>query len=500
MHTNTNVDAIGDEHLEPLLRAAPWMSRDAREADRYVCVDHVAAGPRELLLVVAAEGGPASGRRFFVPVRRQEPSGALTHAHADGDGNGGLAAVRQVPSGARLRTARGGVVAFRSADPAPAGEVRRLPFEQGWSSNALSLVEIGGVPHIHKTYRHLDETIREPELLRLMSGTGHTPQWAGDYTYTDPVHGTRHPLGVVYRYAPGHGLDVPLRENLRSLWPRLTAADQAAPDRLVRSHLRPLEEKLRAAGAFLRAFHRDLSARLGAPATGYPVGGALPRAAARLAELARADAPLPRAPRNAAFAALEAELAALRSVFGDRATAPGAGPCHGDLHLSHLLCGAGPADAPHGHWSLRVIDLSTPALTPGEPGYAAQSPLQDLVAVQRALEYFTADEAAFESARRLGVDASETMNGSLDGAPGWPPARRTVLAGVFRTADAWREHVVRLLLGPASDSPLRRLLYVRRLLHELGYNHDHARPYHAAIDLRHALALASPAPTTHART
>jgi maltokinase len=75
-----------------------------------------------------------------------------------------------------------------------------------------------------------------------------------------------------------------------------------------------------------------------------------------------------------------------------------------------------------------------------------------------------------------------------------------VLAHVFRTADIWRERVLRVLLGPASDSPLRRLLYLRRLLHELGYNHDHARPYHAAIDLRHALALASPAPTTYART
>ncbi|MDU0252358.1 hypothetical protein RVN83_03475 [Streptomyces sp. PU10] len=50
--------------------------------------------------------------------------------------------------------------------------------------------------------------------------------------------------------------------------------------------------------------------------------------------------------------------------------------------------------------------------------------------------------------------------------------------------------MTRLLLGSASDHPLRRLLYVRRLLHELTYNQAHARPYHAAIDLRHARALA----------
>lgn len=486
---------IHDDHLEPLLRDAPWLPRDARGADRYEEVDHALLGPHELLLVVAAVGGPASRQRFFVPVRR-EPSGAVTEDH--GAEFSGLAAVRRVLAGAPLPTARGGLVDFRAAPATAAGEVRRLPFEQGWSSNALSLVEIGGVPHIHKTYRRLDERVREPELLRLMSGTGHTPEWAGDYTYTDPVRGTRHPLGVVYRYVPGHGIDLPLRENLRSLWPELTHG--TVPETLVRSHLRPLEKKLRTAGAFLRAFHRDLAARLGAPSTGYPVGESLAQASVRLAALAQAEMPLPDPARSAAFAALEAEVDALRTEFDGRGTAPGAGPCHGDLHLSHLLCGTadpGDGDTP---WQMSIIDLSTPAMSPAEPSYAAQSPLQDLVAIQRALEYFAADEAAFESARRLGVDSTLTMNGSLDGARGWPPGQRAVLDGVFRTADIWRERVLHLLLGPTSDSPLRRLLYLRRLLHELGYNHDHARPYHSAIDLRHALALASPAPTTYART
>ncbi|WP_225834535.1 hypothetical protein [Streptomyces sp. NK08204] len=482
---------ICDEHLEPLLRTAAWMPRDLRAAHRYEAVDHAVLSADEFLLVVAAVGGPASGERIFVPVRR-EPSGALTQAR--GDGPCGLAAVHRVLAGARLRTHRGGYVDFRRASSPPAGEVRWLPFDQGWSSNALSLVEIGGLPYIHKTYRRLDETIHEPEVLRLMSGTGRTPEWAGDYTYTDPLRGTRHPLGVLYRHVPGYGMDAPLRENLRSLWPRL--ADGSAPQELVRSHLRPLEGGLRTAGRFLSSFHRDLSARLGGPATGYPVTDALAKASARLEALARADSALPHTARTAAFDALESELASLRAEFSGQATARGAGPCHGDLHLSHLLCEEGAG----GSWRMSVIDVSTPALSSDGPGYAAQSPLQDLVAVQRALEYFTADEAAFESARRLGVDSTQTMNGSLDGAPGLPPAGRAVLENVFRTADAWRERVLHLLLGPASGSGLRRLLYLRRLLHELGYNHDHARPYHAAIDLRHALALASPAPTTPART
>ncbi|MEV5597482.1 hypothetical protein [Streptomyces sp. NPDC052496] len=482
---------IRDEHLVPLLRAAPWMPRDLRAAHRYDVTDHAEPAPDELLLIVRAAGGPASGERIFVPVHR-EPSGAWAEARADGPS--GLAAVRRVLTGARLRTARGGHVEFRRAPSAPAGEARWLPFDQGWSSNALSLVEIGGVPCVHKTYRRLDEVIHEPDVLRLMSGTGRTPEWAGDYTYTDPVRGTRHPVGVLYRHAPGQGIDAPLRANLRSLWPRLT--DGIPPEQLVRDHLRPLEPRLRAAGRFLSAFHHDLSARLGGPASGYPVADALPRTAAQLHRLAVVDLPVPPAARSAAFAALRAGLDRLYAELGGRATAPGAGPCHGDLHLSHLLCAEGPGST----WRMSVIDLSTPALPEDGPGYAAQSPLQDLVAVQRALEYFAADEAAFESARRLDMDATATMFGSLDGAPGLPDARRDVLNTVFRTADTWRERVLHLLLGPTPDSPLRRLLYLRRLLHELSYNHAHARPYHAAIDLRHALAPASPTPSTHART
>ncbi|MFF3273590.1 hypothetical protein ACFYWU_22105 [Streptomyces chrestomyceticus] len=479
---------IRDEHLGPLLRAAPWMPRDLRAAHRYELADHAEPAPNEVLLVVRAVGGPAAGQRIFVPVRR-EPSGGLTEAHNDG-----LATVRRVLTGARLRTARGGHVDFRRAPAAPAGEVRGLPFDQGWSSNALSLMEIDDSPYVHKTYRRLDETIHEPDVLRLMSGTGRTPEWAGDYTYTDPGLGTRHPVGVLYRHAPGQGIDAPLRANLRSLWPRLR--NGIPPEQLVRVHLRPLEPRLRAAGRFLSAFHHDLSVRLGGPPTGYPVAEALPQAAAQLQRLAVADIPLPPAARSAAFDALRAELDRLYTELGDRATVPGAGPCHGDLHLSHLLC----AEGPDSTWRMNVIDLSTPALPSDGAGYAAQSPLQDLVAVQRALEYFAADEAAFESARRLGLDADTTMNGSLDGAPGLPGDQRDVLDAVFRTADTWRERVLHLLLGPASGSPLRRLLYLRRLLHELGYNHDHARPYHAAIDLRHALAPASPTPTLHART
>ncbi|MGW1604771.1 hypothetical protein, partial [Streptomyces eurythermus] len=56
--------------LEPLLRTAPWMPRDLRAAHRWEAADHAELGSGELLLVVAAVGGPASGERIFLTARR----------------------------------------------------------------------------------------------------------------------------------------------------------------------------------------------------------------------------------------------------------------------------------------------------------------------------------------------------------------------------------------------------------------------------------------------
>ncbi|MFE2335255.1 hypothetical protein [Streptomyces coelicoflavus] len=476
--------AEADAGLDGLLRAAPWMPEDARAAERFERIDHAVLGGAALLLIVAAVGGPASGRRFFVPVRGTD-GGGFEAAH--GSEAFDVAAVTRTLTGGKLPTARGGSVEFRGPGRGPIG-VRRLPFEQGWSSNALSLVDVSGTACIHKTYRRLDETIHEPELLRRMNGTGRTPQWVGDYTYVAPDGTSRSPLGVIYQYVQGEGIYVPLRGNLRSMWPRLT--DTTSVEEVVHAHLQPLEEQLRRAGEFLDDFHQDLAHRLGGAAE-YPVREALDDAVDRADRLARhgTGLALPKSAHEAAFEALHTELAALAAEFDD-GNIPASGPCHGDLHLSHLLCAADGDRGAGTGWRMTVLDLSTPALGPDDPDWPRQSPLQDLVALERALEYFAADEAAFEAARRLGVDSLETMLGSLDGAPHWPEARRAVLRQVFAATDAWRRHVTRLLLGSASDHPLRRLLYVRRLLHELTYNQAHARPYHAAIDLRHARALA----------
>ncbi|THA77471.1 hypothetical protein E6R60_07900 [Streptomyces sp. A0642] len=504
---------MSDTQLHELLRDAAWLPEDVRRADRYASIDQASLGSGTLLFLVSVVGGPAHGTLLFAPAHK-DATGRLTDAQ--GSEGFDLACVRLMTAGARIPTARGGHVEFRGGGTA-ARTVSPLPFAQGRSSNSLSLLDIDGRPHLHKAYRTLGVGVREPELLRVMNGSGHTPRWFGDYSYA-PTGGTdRLALGVVYTYTPGSGIDTPLRANLRALWPRLAggvtgipgsapsgaAGDGGSPeglDGLVRDHLAPLAAPLRAARSFLGGFHEELRTRLGrgTPPADYPVEPALRDAEERcraLAERARGERNLPPAALETAFSSLSSETELLRTAFSAGGTHR-AGPCHGDLHLSHLLW-----DPP------RLIDISTPGTGPDEPCWAEQSPLQDLVALGRALEYFSADEAAYESARLLGVDSEETMLASLDGGAGMPPRERSVLLLVFEAADRWRRHVADLLLargGPGEsgagpertlpDEPLRRLLYLRRLLHELDYNFAHARPYHAAIDLRHASALGLPSP------
>ncbi|WP_157869165.1 hypothetical protein, partial [Streptomyces atriruber] len=117
---------IRDEELDALLRTAPWMSEDGRKADRYARVDHAELGSAALLLVVAAVGGPATGRRFFAPVDLRGGRGAPREAHAIDAFH--TAAVLRTLAGGTLRTARGGAVEFRGAGGGGGGvpDMRRL--------------------------------------------------------------------------------------------------------------------------------------------------------------------------------------------------------------------------------------------------------------------------------------------------------------------------------------------------------------------------------------
>jgi len=466
------------------------------------------------LLITAPEDTVGAG--CFVPVAEDPVSGKWTEARAEPSFDALM--LSHVAAGSVLLTERGNEIRFHAGKAARHAAVRRLPFEQGWSTNALSLLDVDGTAYVHKTYRRLDPDNHEAELLRRFGADGsrYTCSYLGGYTYYDTATRTRYPLGLVYDFFPGHGLDVPLRDSRRGLWEAV--AGHPEPASAVRAHVRPLEELLPAGGEFLRGFHRRLDALLrGAPpepppkqpkqpGPGFRVGALLDRSDLRLRELTplvRDDAELSGPVREAALGSLRRQLRALRARAGELDRPPfGVGACHGDLHLSHFLLG--PPDEADSSPRMRIIDLSTPCTGPWAPGFRVQSPWQDLVSLQRALEYFSADEAADHTATLLGVPSTEVVRAAAESAAGlpldaalWtPPALRT-LRTVQRAAAAWRRRVYQLLLdGYFGGRPVPsahgawQLLRLDRLLWETAYNCAHRRTYYQYIDL--AFALSAP--------
>ncbi|WP_030398107.1 phosphotransferase [Kitasatospora purpeofusca] len=464
-----------------LLRRAPWIDETGRRTGQFQLVDQAALETVRLLIVAPA--GDSTGR-WFVPVMEQDPGRG-----ADRTPEYDQVIVRALRAGLDLPTLRGNRIEFRG-DPA---EYRgQLPFDPGWSSNALSLLDLDGTPHAHKTYRRIGVGTREPELLRLMAAGGRTQQPAGDYTYVETATGRREPLGVLYRYADGEGLNVPLSAGIRAMWPLLhTGAD---PESAVTHSQRPLVAPLHETGRFLRDFHHELAEQLG-PHPQFPVDNFLTETAARtdaLRPLILEDARFPAAVRRTAVAGLDRELARVRAQSPQPWPA---GPCHGDLHLSHLLR----RERPDGSWELCVIDLSTPETDPADPA-TAQSPWQDLAALQRGLEIFTADELADHAALALGMEADDTCRTALllaagtdPDTPGWTPRHIAELTRLAAAARLWAARTGDLLITQGrslADHPAWRLLRLRRLIHELDYAYAHDRAYHAAINLRHAVEAA----------
>ncbi|AEV84563.1 1-epi-valienol-7-phosphate 1-kinase [Actinoplanes sp. SE50] len=477
-----------DVSLASLLRTADWPHEDLRGPGGVRILDEAILGPSRLL-IVAAERNPES--RYFVAVLRHDPS-----REAVGDAAHDRAVVQAMRERLALPTAAGHLIVF-DGDPAPFRATR--PFDPGWSTNALSLADLDGTLHIHKAYRLVSAATREPHLLRLMHRGGRTQRWAGDYHYVEQPSGRRYPLGLLYAYAEGDSLDLPLRHSIRSMWPALLGGTE--PAGAVTAAQRSIAGELPGVGRFLRDFHTELAQRL-EPAPTFPVNAYLRETAERVAALGcriSADERYPRPVREAVVAALTGEL--------DQATTSAvrvpwpAGPSHGDLHLSHILR----RQTPDG-WRLCVIDLSTPAPDPADPLGAAQSPWQDLVALLRGLEIFTADEFVHQAALRLGADQDDTCRtvllisaGQTPDTPGWTGSRLTALRRMHDAASVWAGQVRRMLLSgyadggeAAEEHPAWRIFRLRRLLHELDYAYAHDQHYHAAINLRHVLQTYRP--------
>ncbi|MFI7135082.1 hypothetical protein ACIBQ1_56135 [Nonomuraea sp. NPDC050153] len=445
--------------------------------DGHTVVDEAALGPIRLLIL-----GDRT-QHLFVPMLGDGQDAAFDRA-----------VVEAMRSRSTLLTRLGNRIEFRGT---PGPYTGTVPYDPGWSSNALTVLDLAGVRHVHKTYRRITPPSREPALLQAMNGSGMTQRPVGEYTYL-PADGTRVPLGMIYVYADGDGLDVPLRQSLRSLW---AALDQGSPlTPAVRSVTGPLARPISRAGAFLRRFHGELATRLGEcgpfPAVGLPAAGFLASADDRIAEVAaviRADHRYPARVRSAVVTALRAEWA--RAQAATHRDWP-SGPGHGDLHLSHFLR----AERDDGTWHMQLIDLSTPPLDPADPGFEAQSPWQDLAALLRGLACFTGDEFAYRAGLDLGVDSAESCRAALllaaglppDG-PGWTGTRLAHLDHLRRGAAAWQSRIGALLLrgyAPATriaGHPAWRMFLLRRLLHELSHAYAHDRTYYAEITLRNAL-------------
>ena len=211
---------------------------------------------------------------------------------------------------------------------------------------------------------------------------------------------------------------------------------------------------------------------------------------AKLTPLVLTDPRIPAAVREAVATGLTQELARIADL--PRGEPWRAGPCHGDLHLSHLLR----RERADGSWELCIIDLSTPPSDPADPA-TAQSPWQDLAALRRGLEIFTADEFSDQAAEHLGMDPEDTCRtallqaaGTRPDTPGWTPRKLAELERLRSAARTWADRAGGLLSGDDPElagHPAWRLFRLRRLIHELDYAYAHDRAYHAAINLRHAV-------------
>lgn len=480
--------------LTDYLHDAPWMDATGRAAEGFTVIDRVHLGNVPEILVVQPWHAP--DRRYAVPVGAGDvPLADGSPALADLDAR----IIDAMRAGRMIQTPAGAVVFH--GDPPPYRAA--VPFDSGWSTNAVSALDLDGVLHVHKRYRVLTTDVHEPVVLARLQGTGCLPDHVADWAWVDPT-GAECPLGVLYRHVDGGPLEDLLRVNLRTLWPRLSLAaddtendDNTDNDALVTArHVHELAAVLRAVGAAIRALHRAFVTQV-APRSDYVVGPCLDRTRTLLAGVTDRlleDDHHPSNTRQAITAALRGKVAALPAMLAATPPPPStAGVGHGDLHLSHLLCQARAGEG----WTVSAIDVSCGVIDPDAPGFASQTPWQDLVAVHRGLESFAGHEAAVQDARGLGTHYRASSLAAVHDASGSAPTGSAASAErrrLFAAADLWSERAIRLVLNGYGEGdllstrhPLWQLLHMNRMLHELDYNLARGRTHQVNLDLRRAL-------------
>lgn len=351
---------------------------------------------------------------------------------------------------ASVATAMGGRIEFDSAMAFSCCELLRA--DAGGSSNTVSQVALGGVTAMHKVYRKLAPQERELDATERVDRAvpGLVPRCLGGYRYRDAGAGADagvHALGLLTEYVEGHGLHQDLSASIRSLWP-LAHAGQ---------HCAALLPALRGWRVFIERLHAAMALVLPAPAA-FDMAGLCADARTRIARIAPqlAHDPLLAPP-------LRERLLRLLDAVERQVLVPSAlqaAPCHGDLHLSHMLW--------DGRENRRIIDLSPPP---------SGHPLQDWVAIERALEYFCLDECALELAPHAQLTQEATMQALLDGLPA-----NAAIAARMQAMTDWHRAVRSALCGEHLAGPAHASTYCARLLQELDYNYSHRRPYYRCID------------------
>lgn len=359
---------------------------------------------------------------------------------------------------ASVSTALGGRIEFDSAMAFSCCELLRA--DAGGSSNTVSQIALGGVTAMHKVYRklapqecELDATER---VDRIMPGL--VPRCLGGYRYRS-AGADVHALGLLTEYVQGRGLHQDLSASIRSLWP-LAQAGQ---------HCAALLPALRGWRAFIERLHAAMALALpasaSAPAT-FDMAGLCADARARIARIRPQLAHDPLLAPTLLAPTLRARMLRLLDAVEQQVLVPvalQAAPCHGDLHLSHMLW--------DGRENRRIIDLSPPP---------SGHPLQDWVAIERALEYFCLDECALELAPHAGMTQEATMQALLVALPA--NAAIAAMSARMQAMTSWHGAVRGALCGDHLAGPARASTYCARLLQELDYNYSHRRPYYRCID------------------
>lgn len=427
-----------------------------------------------------------------------------------------------------LTTAYGNSLNFQQNSPESDGlnRIERcLPFEVDKSSNCLNYIEAGGRKYLHKIYKRLDSNNHEIGLFqKIARADGGIPAMVGAYFYQDCQNGSLFPLGMVMEFLEGNSIDKELSSNIRGLWdkPGLFAAGEAGKE-MIRKHIQPLNALLEGIAKRLGRFHQVINDRLNVRQNEemFSLNRYLQCCRSRLervAGLMRRDGQAGREEmdwmarllmkyRDTLFAETQcAEISGFLPGF-----------CHGDLHLSNLLYKYGDGS----YHDVKIVDFSPRGIEIGSAHFLTQSPLQDLVAIQRGLEYFCFEEANREIAEELGISEAlasrwqflslvpDSIRDRLPDSPTIETMGR--IRRINRIARCWNKLLFENIWSGYFKEPgiesyycrsrshgiivrMWNLFYLSRLLKELTYNYDYQRDDFKNVDFYYLASLSRQSP------